>query len=61
MLGKLLNERYRIDAEIGQGGMGDVYRAFDTVIQREVAIKVISSKVIDSDAKARILREAQTA
>lgn len=61
MIGELLNQRYRIDAEIGQGGMGDVYRAFDTVIQREVAIKIISSKVIDSEAKARILREAQTA
>lgn len=32
MIGSILNERYRIDDEIGQGGMGTVYRRFDTTL-----------------------------
>ena len=32
MIGSILNERYRIDDEIGQGGMGTVYRGFDSTL-----------------------------
>lgn len=32
MIGELLNDRYRIDKEIGQAGMGTVYRGFDTTL-----------------------------
>ncbi len=35
MLEKTLNNRYRIEAEIGQGGMGTVYRGFDTTLDRQ--------------------------
>ncbi|MBJ7522423.1 MAG: serine/threonine protein kinase, partial [Solirubrobacteraceae bacterium] len=40
-VGTLLNERYRLDAEVGTGGMSTVYRAFDTLLERQVAIKLM--------------------
>jgi serine/threonine protein kinase len=49
--------RYRIDREIGRGGMGTVYAARDVELDRDVALKVIS--VPDPDAADRMLREAR--
>src|SRR5215510_13636794 len=49
--------RYRIDALIGAGGMGAVYRAYDTVLKRPLAIKVLR----DSGSDHQLLREAQSA
>jgi predicted ATPase len=57
----LLNERYRLEAEIGRGGMGTVYRGHDTLLQRDVAVKVLSRAKLDSKGRARLLREAQAA
>ena len=37
--------RYRLLSVIGQGGMGTVYRAHDTVIDRDIAIKVLSAEL----------------
>jgi TolB-like protein len=53
---------YRIDALIGAGGMGEVYRAHDPRLQRDVAIKVLTGYAAsDPDARRRLLREARTA
>ena len=52
---------YRIDAVLGRGGMGIVYRTMDTKLHRPVAIKFLSSEVADTQARARFRREAETA
>jgi tetratricopeptide (TPR) repeat protein len=61
MIGTLLNERYRLDAELGRGGMGVVYRAHDTVLDRDVAVKVLSAAGLGTEGRGRLLREAQAA
>jgi tetratricopeptide (TPR) repeat protein len=61
MIGTLLNERYCLDAELGRGGMGVVYRAHDTLLDRHVAVKVLSATRLGTDGRARLLREAQAA
>src|ERR1700730_1663303 len=51
---------YRISGKLGQGGMGTVYRATDTKLGREVAIKVLPrSFAEDADRMARFNREAK--
>ena len=51
---------YEILAPLGAGGMGEVYRARDTKLSREVAIKVLPPEVARSpDRLARFQREAQ--
>src|ERR1044071_6622951 len=52
---------YEVSAQIGAGGMGEVYRALDTNLARQVAIKVLPEAVAaDSDRLARLEREAKT-
>ena len=52
--------RYRIEARLGAGGMGIVYRAFDTELRRPVALKILATG-IDAGSRARLLHEARAA
>jgi len=54
--------KYRIIEQIGEGAMGVVYRALDPILNRPVAIKVMSDALArDDDLRSRFLREAQAA
>ncbi|HJS58662.1 MAG TPA: protein kinase, partial [Vicinamibacteria bacterium] len=54
--------KYKITGKIGKGAMGEVYRAHDPVLNREVAIKTISANLsADSELRKRFHREAQAA
>src|SRR3954452_23988608 len=60
LVGSLLSNRYRLDAQVGTGGMSTVYRAFDTVLERQVAIKLMHREIAgDSDQLERFRREAR--
>ena len=51
---------YEIVAPLGAGGMGEVYKATDTRLNRTVAIKILPPHLSDGEMKARFDREAQT-
>ena len=54
--------QYEITAKIGEGGMGEVYAARDTRLNRQVAIKILpQAKISDPDRRRRFLQEAQAA
>lgn len=58
--GRRLMGHYRLLVEIGRGGMGTVYRAHDTVLEREVAVKVLHRHLAkDLDYESRFLEEAR--
>jgi Tol biopolymer transport system component/predicted Ser/Thr protein kinase len=52
---------YRIEHVLGEGGMGVVYRALDTKLNRPVAVKLLSDDLADAAARRRFQREAQMA
>ena len=60
MIGKTL-AHYQITGLLGKGGMGEVYRARDTKLQRDVALKILPRELSgDPERAARFEREART-
>ena len=62
LVGLVLDDKYRLDERLGEGGMGAVYRATHLLIERPVAVKVLSPRLVTDDAaKERFRREARAA
>jgi len=62
LVGRTLDEKYRLDERLGTGGMGTVYRATHLLIDRPVAIKVLNSRYVEDEAaQVRFRREARAA
>ncbi|MCP4426132.1 MAG: protein kinase, partial [Chloroflexi bacterium] len=62
LIGQTINNRYKLEALLGDGGMGAVYRAHDLNLDRQVAIKVMHAHFARKmEFRARLIQEAQTA
>ena len=62
LLGRVFEGKYRLDERLGGGGMGTVYRATHLLIDRQVALKVLSQRFVgDQTAQQRFRREARAA
>ncbi len=62
LIGRTINNRYRLEALLGDGGMGSVYRAYDLNLDRQVAIKLMHAHFARrAEFRARLIQEAKTA
>ncbi len=60
LLGRTLDERFRLDELVGEGGMGRVYRGCQLSVERDVAIKVLHGELtFDEELRERFFREAK--
>jgi len=55
----VIAERYELRALLGRGGMGEVHRAYDRHLEREVAIKVLATELAAPDIAERLHRESR--
>jgi serine/threonine protein kinase len=62
LVGTTIGNKYRVDAELGRGGMGAVYRVTHLQVHKEFALKILHERLTESrEAGARFLKEAQAA
>jgi serine/threonine protein kinase len=61
MIGTTLQNRYLLESELGRGGMGVVYHARDTLLERQVAVKLVAAGSLGTEGRGRLLQEAQAA
>jgi serine/threonine-protein kinase len=62
LVGRVLDEKYRLDRRLGEGGMGTVYQATHLLIDRPVAVKVLHQRFVEDEAaQERFRREARAA
>ncbi|MCI0607137.1 ABC transporter substrate-binding protein [bacterium] len=60
MIGTRLADRYEIQSELGRGGMGVVYLAYDPLLDRPIAVKLLTPGTFNAEAQERLKREART-
>lgn len=62
LIGQTINKRYRLEALLGDGGMGTVYRAYDVNLDRQVALKLMHAHFArNEEFRQRLIQEARTA
>jgi len=57
----LINNRYQLGTLLGRGGMGAIYRAHDTFLERDVAVKILDETGLGTEGRSRLLNEARAA
>ena len=61
-VGRTINNRYRLESLLGDGGMGSVYRAYDLNLERQVALKLMHAHFArQAEFRARLVQEAKAA